>query len=143
MKTFKELTIGDKIHILDSNQKLYEQRDKYGNLYNSGKVNRDETITILKMGEDNSILINEYKSYHGDGWRFHIPSSDKEKCMLVRKDDVIFSDKDVAEAYIKQHVLNAIAYEEEIAKKAVQTAKTHIEEIRKSYWLVLNPSSKK
>ena len=141
-KKFKDLKIDDEIFVLSSKKKLYSQRDQYGNLYSDGKVNSIIKIDSLEYSEKkDSLLINKryVSSYSRHQYDLALPIENRKDSIYQDTDGTMyFADNKEAIGYIKNHVISAINYEEQILNDAKKSCEKRIEEIRKSYWDVLN-----
>lgn len=139
MKKLNDLRIGDLIYYVRPKSSLLEEKDKYGNVYYDGQILSTKKVESLNLVED-KIYINATFEYGKVRSLFlEFPNSDLES--FSNKDGyVFFADKSLAEKLVLECILGGIEYQKEQLELAKIKCQKNIEEIRKRYYFILNPS---
>lgn len=141
-KTFRQLSVTDKIHVIIKNKKLIADRDKYGNVYHDGIIHSEIEINSIhlkkgKDGESDIVRFNEERSYNEIRYALEVCKS-IDKSSFETETHIYFTDESNRDLLLKEMAINEIKkYEESLRKFETQT-KRNIEEVRKNYFRVLN-----
>lgn len=139
-KTFRQLSVSDKIHVIVKNKKMITDKDKYGNVYHDGIIHSSIEICNIhlvkgKNGEDDIIRFNELRSYNDYGLSVR---ESIDKSSFETETHIYFTDESNLDFLLKEMAINEIKNYEEALREFEAQTKSNIEEVRKNYFRVLN-----
>lgn len=132
MKTFKNLSINDKLFYINKNGNYLDNKDKYGNIYHKDLM-IESVIESLKI-DKGYLFVNFNDRYE----LIKIPIECLEDVVYEKEDYLYFSDKNKYDDCVKKIVLEKIKETEDYIVKITNEKNDFIINLKKAYWDYLN-----
>lgn len=139
MKTFKQLSVGDKLYFTNNDTRLLDTKDQYGNVYKA-EIFNSVVIQTLSLGDSGQVLVNRSKGSYNDNYLLIVPVESQGLTTMAFDKRIFFTTEEEMNASLKGTILKRIRENEASIISHKNKMLFENRQLRAKYWNALNPS---